>query len=45
MSRTAVAIREIGARYRLQAIVVYSGLMRDDVRELAFETPRALAAF
>ena len=39
----AAAIREIVARYRPQAIVVTSARMRDAVRELAVETPPALA--
>jgi hypothetical protein len=39
----AAAIREIMGRYRPQAVVVTSARMRDAVRELALETPPALA--
>jgi len=39
----AAAIREIVGRYRPQAVVVTSTRMRDAVRELALETPPALA--
>ena len=39
----AAAILEIVARYRPQAVVVTSARMRDAVRELALETPPALA--
>ena len=39
----AAAIREIVGRYRPQAVVVTSARMRDAVRELALETPPALA--
>lgn len=39
----AAAIREIIGRYRPQAVVVTSTRMRDAVRELALETPPALA--
>ena len=39
----AAAMREIIGRYRPQAVVVTSTRMRDAVRELALETPPALA--
>jgi hypothetical protein len=39
----AAAIREIIGWYRPQAVVVTSARMRDAVRELALETPPALA--
>jgi len=39
----AAVIREIIGRYRPQVVVVTSARMRDAVRELALETPPALA--